>query len=69
MNVVIIGCGRVGSGLATTLAHDHHDVTIVDRDARMFQRRLDPDFPGTKLVGNGMTRMCSSAPVSTRPTW
>ena len=20
----------------------------------MFQRRLDPDFPGTKLVGNGM---------------
>ncbi|NLC57101.1 MAG: TrkA family potassium uptake protein [Armatimonadetes bacterium] len=54
MNIVIIGCGRVGSSLANTLSQEGHHVTVVDREARAMQRRLDPDFAGTKVVGNAM---------------
>ena len=32
MRIVIIGCGRVGSGLAKTLSLRGHLVTVVDRD-------------------------------------
>lgn len=54
MRAIIVGCGRVGSNLAATLAREGHDVTIIDREARSLQRRLDPEFPGTKIVGNAM---------------
>lgn len=54
MKVVIVGCGRVGSGLAGVLGKEGHDVTVIDREARAFQRRLDPEFAGTKLLGNAM---------------
>lgn len=54
MKVVIVGCGRVGSSLAKVLASEEHDVTIIDREARSMQRRLDPDFSGTKIIGNAM---------------
>ncbi len=32
MNVIIVGAGKVGSGLAARLANDGHSVTIVDAD-------------------------------------
>ena len=52
MRMVIMGCGRVGGGLATELAAEGHDVTIIDNDAFAFQRLL-PEFPGRRLVGSG----------------
>ena len=30
MRIIIVGCGRVGAGLATQLAQDGHDVTVLD---------------------------------------
>lgn len=54
MKAVIVGCGRLGSSLAMSLAQDGHQVTIIDREARSFQRRLDPEFPGTKILGDAM---------------
>ena len=53
MNVVIMGCGRVGAQLAKLLDADGHAVTVLDNDAYSF-RRLPPDFNGTALVGNGL---------------
>ena len=53
MNVVIVGCGRVGSALASTLSDDGHSVTIMDLDSDAF-RRLPPNFPGVAIVGNGI---------------
>lgn len=50
MHVIIAGCGRVGSQLARALAHDGHDVVIVDKDRRAFER-LGDDFIGTTLQG------------------
>ena len=52
MKVVIMGCGRVGSQLASLLDADGHDVTILDINEYSF-RRLAPAFKGTALLGNG----------------
>ncbi len=54
MKVVIVGCGRIGSGLANVLVRDGHEVIVIDRDARSFQRRLGSDFAGTKVIGDGL---------------
>ena len=53
MNVVIMGCGRVGAQLAGLLDADGHSVTVLDTDAYSF-RRLPADFGGTALIGNGL---------------
>jgi trk system potassium uptake protein TrkA len=52
MNVLIMGCGRVGARLASLLDEDGHKVTILDNDTYSF-RRLPPSFSGTALYGNG----------------
>jgi trk system potassium uptake protein TrkA len=36
MRILIIGCGRVGAGLAKTLIDRGHSVTIVDKDPLAF---------------------------------
>lgn len=50
MRYVIIGCGRVGSLLATDLSRDGHDVAIVDRNPSAFER-LGPGFRGVSIAG------------------
>jgi trk system potassium uptake protein TrkA len=55
MHVVIVGCGRVGSGLAGTLDSEGHSVAIVDRNAKAF-RRLPDGFAGQRVVGVGFDR-------------
>lgn len=41
MNIVILGAGQVGSSLAEVLAHENHDVTVVDLDNLHLQRLQD----------------------------
>ncbi len=55
MHVVIVGCGRVGSGLANALETAQHSVSVIDRKPTSM-RRLNPDFAGQKLVGVGFDR-------------
>jgi trk system potassium uptake protein TrkA len=55
MHVVIVGCGRVGSGLALALETDGHSVAILDQNPRAF-RRLSNAFVGQRLVGSGFDR-------------
>jgi trk system potassium uptake protein TrkA len=52
MRIIIVGCGRVGAGLAGALAKAGNDVTILDVLTSAF-RRLGPDFPGQALRGDG----------------
>jgi trk system potassium uptake protein len=52
MRVIIIGCGRVGAGLAERMSREGHEVTILDVDGSAF-RRLESDFPGRALRGDG----------------
>ena len=53
MNVVILGCGRVGATLAMNMDRAGHNVTIIDASNDAFQR-LEPDFRGERIVGNGV---------------
>lgn len=50
MKIIIVGCGRLGSGLAVELAGDGHDVTVVSSEAERF-RSLGEDFPGNVIAG------------------
>ncbi len=53
MKVVIVGCGRVGAQIATSLDHQGHDVSVIDLQTSAF-RRLDPDFRGRAVSGTGI---------------
>jgi len=55
MHVIIVGCGRVGSGLAAGLIREGHSVAIVDKQVGAF-RRLPADFEGQTVVGFGFDR-------------
>jgi len=53
MKIVILGCGRVGSTIATTMSREGHDVTVIDQNPDAF-RRLGKDFKGKMVTGNGI---------------
>lgn len=52
MNIMIVGCGRVGSQLALLLSQEGHNVTIIDKNQDAF-KRLGATFNGVQAVGNG----------------
>lgn len=52
MNILIVGCGRVGATLASELSQRGEHVTIIDLDDDAF-RRLEPDFQGESGIGDG----------------
>ena len=60
MNVLVLGCGRVGAEIAAELACKGHSVAVVDRDRRSF-RRLPDSFPGETQFGDGMDRSALEA--------
>lgn len=55
MFTVIIGCGRMGSGLANLLSMQGHTVNVIDIDPNAFYR-LGASFRGEKIVGVGFDR-------------
>jgi trk/ktr system potassium uptake protein len=55
MNVVIMGCGRVGAELTVQLAKSGHRVAIVDKRKDAFDR-LPPGFQAQTVVGVGYDR-------------
>lgn len=52
MKAVIVGCGRVGAGLADALDRAGWQVLIIDRTTAAFDR-LPSTFGGTALRGDG----------------
>jgi len=50
-----MGCGRVGSSLATALEAAGHSVAIIDQSKEAF-RRLGSDFKGRTILGVGFDR-------------
>lgn len=50
MNIIVIGCGKVGATLAQVLASEGHDIVIVDNDRKAF-RALRPGFNGITVTG------------------
>src|SRR5580698_10031884 len=54
MHVIVVGCGRVGSGLALSLTAEGHTVAVMDKNARAFRRLKD--WEGPRIVGSGFDR-------------
>jgi len=55
MHVVIVGCGRVGSGLARIIENQGHSVAVLDKDPTA-SRRLHEGFQGRYVTGVGFDR-------------
>lgn len=55
MNIIVIGCGRVGAGLARDLAASHRRVVVVDIDGSAFER-LGSATVADRIVGSGTDR-------------
>jgi trk system potassium uptake protein TrkA len=58
VNVLIVGCGRVGSRLAQELDEEGHSVTIIDNNPDAFSRSASrgafgESFRGNFVVGDG----------------
>ncbi|HEX4866095.1 MAG TPA: TrkA family potassium uptake protein [Acidimicrobiales bacterium] len=52
---MVVGCGRVGSGLAGVLEDGGHTVAVIDKAPKAF-RRLPEGFRGRTVVGVGFDR-------------
>jgi trk system potassium uptake protein len=52
MRTIIVGCGRVGAGLAGRLTREGDEVTIIDLRTEAFDR-LDEDYSGQAVRGDG----------------
>jgi trk system potassium uptake protein TrkA len=55
MRIVIVGCGRIGSGLAQALDRAGHEVSVIDSNPAAFSN-LNPAFTGKKIEGIGFDR-------------
>lgn len=55
MNVVIMGCGRVGEQLSYLLINEGHQVAVIDLNPQALER-LGPEFKGRKVNGIGFDR-------------
>lgn len=53
MNVLIMGCGRLGARVAAILDAGGHSVTVMDTNPASF-RRLPESYRGSRAIGNGM---------------
>jgi trk system potassium uptake protein TrkA len=55
VHVIVVGCGRVGSGLALELVHDGHTVAVIDKNPAAF-KRLPEGWGGEQVVGASFDR-------------
>ncbi len=55
MKIIVVGCGRMGTGLSLNLSKKGHQVTVIDSDPEAFEA-LGKNFKGTKIVGIGFDR-------------
>ena len=55
MKVIVVGLGRMGTGLSLNLVKKGHQVTVIDSNPDAF-KVLGKDFAGLKVVGVGFDR-------------
>lgn len=52
MNIIVIGCGKVGTTLAEQLVKEKHNVVMIDHSPEQVEH-ISEDIDAIKLVGNG----------------
>ena len=51
VSVLMVGCGRFGSYLASSLSKEGYDVTMIDKDEKAFNK-LNEEFSGFTFCGD-----------------
>ena len=41
MNIIVVGCGKVGYSLASQLNRENHNVTIIDNNEKVLRHAVD----------------------------
>ena len=54
MNIIIVGCGRVGSTIVEQLSKEGNNITIIDKDSEVIET-LTNLYDVMGVVGNGAT--------------
>ena len=54
MNIIIVGCGKIGQSLAKQLSEDHNDITVVDTSPDKV-KEVSTSLDVLGVVGNGAT--------------
>ena len=57
-NIIVVGCGRVGSRLALMLSNYENNVCVIDRDPRAFAS-LGRDSMALRSLVSATTKTCS----------
>ena len=52
LNIIIVGCGKVGATLTEQLVKEGHDITVIDKNPKRIQEITDA-FDVMGIVGNG----------------
>ena len=52
MQIIIVGCGKVGTALAVQLSQEDNNVTVVDKDSTVI-RNITSMYDVMGIVGNG----------------
>jgi trk system potassium uptake protein len=55
MKIIVIGCGRLGAGIAESLSRHGDSVSVIDSDETAFER-LSPAFGGETVTGGAVDR-------------
>jgi len=53
MNIIVVGCGRIGAELAYRLYRDGHKITVIDSQPQAFNK-LHPEFRGRTIEGDAL---------------
>lgn len=55
MKIIIVGCGRIGSGLAMKLSQSDNEIIVIDQEPLTF-KHLSTGFKGKTIAGVGFDR-------------
>ncbi|MBO7392895.1 MAG: TrkA family potassium uptake protein [Abditibacteriota bacterium] len=50
-NAIVVGCGRLGTGIASLLSSKGYSVVVIDKDEKAF-KKLPQSFSGLRVTGD-----------------
>ena len=53
MNIIIVGCGKIGSAVLESLTAENHDIVVIDSDQKVISE-ISNVYDAMYLCGNGV---------------
>ncbi len=55
MNIIVVGCGKVGSAIVEQLVKENHNIVVIDKD-RAVLNKINENYDCLAIVGNGAVK-------------